>query len=348
VSSKDWNLERSYASVIYPQKRVENPESPATYVLKVDAPFRQAITRATQPVSRRQLSSIVLNMSDDREHPVRDAMLKILFGQTRTPLTGLVSLASRLSEATDGRTHPSLFVTTIEERGDARRLYMYVFPEESSYMLRTSKGEPTEAILEHLTTFVLESHLRKVARFEGKEIKTHFISGEVLDLQIGKGPRSIADYFVTDFLNAEFAINEHKGTTLAAEGLKAAFAQGDALGKQQIMEATMALVADSRRSWSLTKISHAYIPEALQPAFLGIAPNTETLGNNFMLNKDLLKGIINYRVFQIEHGVWVSAPFSAIGKSVTIQEQGKKRVLTARGVIENEKVQRDAKRPRSN
>jgi hypothetical protein len=348
VSQKDWTLERSYASVIYPQKGVAEPESPTTYVLKVDSSFRQAITQATQAVSRRRLSSIVLNMSDDREHPVRDAMLKVAFGQTRTPLTGMTNLASRLSEATDRRTNPSLFVTTIEEKGDARRLCMYVFPEESSYTLRTSKREPTEAILEHLTTFVLESQLRKVARFEGKEIKTHFIGGEVLDLQIGKGPRSIADYFVTDFLDAEFSINEYKGTTLVAEGLKAAFAHADSIGKQKIMEATMALMADGRRSWSLSRISEAYLPESLQPAFLSIAPNDETMGNSFMLNKDQLKEIINYRVFQIEHGVWVSAPFNQVGKSVTIQVEGKKRFLTARGVIENEKVQRDAKRPRSN
>ena len=105
----------------------------------------------------------------------------------------MLQLAERLSRATDGRTKPSLFVATVDERKEARRVSMYVFPEESTYALRRSSREAGEAFLEHVNSFVLESQLRKVARFEGKNIKTHFIGGDVVDLQIGSSPRSAAD-----------------------------------------------------------------------------------------------------------------------------------------------------------
>jgi hypothetical protein len=341
---REWTLQRGYASVIYPSKGASEPEPPSTYALKTDAAFRQALSVATEIATRRPMSSIVLNMDDNRVHPVREAMLKLAFGLTRTPLPAMVELALRLATSTDKRTRPALFVVTIEESGDARRASMYVFPEESTYTLRSSAQEPTEAILEHLNSFVLESRLRKVARFEGKNIKTHFINGEVVDLQIGSGPRSVADYWVTDFLDAEFAINDYKGTSLAAAALKLAFQRADATGRQTVMEAAIALMADGRRVWSLKKIADEYIPADVFEAFCSVAPNTETLTNKFMLDKALLRDQINYRIFQLETGVWVSSPFSEVGRTVKVEVDGRKRTLIARGVIQDERVQRDSKR----
>jgi hypothetical protein len=345
VATRQWALQRGYASIIYPSKRAVEPEAPRTYALKTDTAFRQALSVATEIATRRPMSSILLSMDDNREHPVRDSMLKLAFGQTRTPLSAMGELASRLAMSTDKRTRPALFVVTIDEDRDASRVSMYVFPEESTYALKSSAQEPTEAVLEHLNSFVLESRLRKVARFEGKNIKTHFISGEVVDLQIGSGPRSVADYWVADFLQAEFAINDHKGTTLVAQALKAAFQKADPRGKQKVMEAAIALMASGRRAWSIRRIADEFIPADLSNAFCSVAPNVETLGDKFMLNKDLLRDRINYRVFQLETGVWVSSPFSEVGRTVKVEDDGRRRTLTARGVIKEEKVQRDAKRP---
>jgi hypothetical protein len=348
MTDKDWLVQRGYASIIYPSKGTSSAETPRTYALKTDSSFRQALSVAIRIAGQRPMSSIVLNMDDNRAHPVRDAMMKLAFGQTRTPLPSMVELASRLAVSTDKRTRPALFVVTIDEDGESRRVSMYVFPEESTYALKSSTQEPTEATLEHLNTFVLESHLRKVARFSGKNIKTHFISGEVVDLQIGSGPRSVADYWVADFLGAEFALNDEKGTTLAASALKLAFLKADPDGKQKVMEAAIALMADNRRAWSLKKIADEFIPAGVFQAFCSVAPNAETLTNKFMLNKDLLRDRINYRVFRLETGVWVSSPFSEVGRTVKLEDDGKKRTLTARGVVQDERVQSDAKKHAKN
>ena len=121
--------------------------------------------------------------------------------------------------------------------------------------MRSTKQEPTEAFLERLSTFVLQSRLRKVARFHGRDIRSHFLQGEVVDLQIGSDPRTAADYWVTAFLQAEFAITTDKGTRLVAAGLKKAFERADFEGKQAIMEAASALMANNRQAWSLERIA---------------------------------------------------------------------------------------------
>jgi 37-kD nucleoid-associated bacterial protein len=348
VSTNEWELKRSYASQVYPTKGDKDPAPPRTYALKVDAEFRQVIVEAENVISRRQKSEIVFKMGNNREHKVRDILMRLGFGQTRTPLSAMVELGSRLAASTDGRSKASLLVVTIEEKKESCRICIYVFPEEGSYLLRTSAEQPTEATLEHLNSFGLESRLRKVARFEGKEIKSHFMSGDVVDFQFGAGPKSVADYFVTDFLAAEFALNSHKGTTVAASALKVAFERADSSGKQRVMEAAISLMADGRRAWSLQKIAEEFIPQDLQPLFLESAPNTETIETKFMLDKDLLRKIINYRVFQLKNGVWVSSPFSEVGKGVQIEDRGGTRTLIARGEVQAERVQRDAKRDKVN
>lgn len=347
MTNTNWEMQRGYASVIYSRKGENMPDPPDTYVLRTDGQFRKALAVATDIAQRRHMSAVVLNMNDDREHPVREALLRLAFGQTRTPLPAMVELATRLALSTDRRTQPSLFVVTVEAQKEVRRASMYVFPEESTYALRHSSQEPSEAFLEHVNSFVLESRLRKVARFEGKNIKTHFMNGDVVDLQIGSSPRTVADYWVTDFLDAGFAINDIKGTTLVANGLKVAFEKADSGGKQKVMEAAMALMAGGRRAWSLQRIADEYIPVELGAVFCSVAPNAETLGGKFMLSKELLRERINYRVFQLENGVWVSSPFSEVGRSVTVEEKGKSRTLTARGVIQSEKVRSNAKRPQA-
>jgi len=344
MANGSWILQRGYASIIYPTRSDDDAEAPEAFALRTDTRFRQALAVATEIAERRPMSDVVLNMSDQREHPVREALLKLAFGQTRTPLAAMMDLATRLAKSTDRRTQPSLFVVTVDERAESRRVSMYVFPEESTFALRRSNQESTEAFLEHVDSFVLESRLRKVARFEGKNIKTHFIAGRVVDLQIGSSPRGVADYWVTDFLDAGFAINDVKGTTMVADGLRLAFQKADGEGRQRVMEVAMALMADSRRAWSLERIAREYLPESLSSVFRSIAPNTDTLTGRFMLNKDLLRERINYRVFQLTSGVWVSSPFDEVGRSVKLEGEGKKQTLTARGVIESERVRSNAKR----
>ena len=321
-----------------PGKGSDPPLIPETYPLKVEPEFRQVLMEATENAGSHAMSAIGFKMGDDREHPVRELVLKVAFGQTRAPASAMGELAARLSACTDRRTGSSLMITTVHEAGERRRVSVHVFPEEDSYRLRQLRDE---AILERLRSFALRSKLRKVARFEGKNIKTHFLQGEVADLQIGSDPRTAADYWVAAFLDAEFSINSNKGTRLVAAGLHKAFAAAGPRDKQAVMEAAIALVADRRQTWSLDQIASKLVPDDLVETFCSVAPNPETRSGQFVLDKDLLRNRINYRVFQLNTGVWVSSPFQEVGESVTISKDGDDRTLSCRGVVIAEKVRSD-------
>ncbi len=337
-----WNLQRGYASHVRPGKFANPPLIPDTYPLKLEPGFRDVLDHAISAMARHPMSSVAFRMSDDREHPVRELLLKLAFGQTRTPLAAVLDLAARLAQHTDRRTGSSLMLTTVEESGDKRRVSLYLFPEEDTFRLKTVKDE---AVLERLQAFVLKSKLRKVARFEGKNIKSHFILGGVADLIIGSDPRTAADYWVAEFLDADFAINSIKGTRLVAEGLKRAFERAEPLEKQSVMEAAISIIANRRQAWTLERIGKTLLPANLAHVFCSVADNTETRTSQFMLDKDLLRNRINYRVFQLETGVWVSSPFSEVGETVKVSGTAEKRTLTCNGRIISEKVRSDKARP---
>jgi hypothetical protein len=338
----EWLLQRGYAAHIQPGKGSDPPLAPESYPLKLEADLRQILTEATEGAHRHPMSTVVFKMGDDRDHPVRDLILKVAFGQTRAPAAAKAELAARLSACTDHRTGSSLMLTTVHEVGDRRRVAMYVFPESDSYRLNTIREE---AILERLRSFVLKSKLRKVAQFEGKQIKTHFLQGQVADLQIGADPRRAADYWVTAFLEAEFAINSDKGTRLVAAALQKTFDLADPGDKQTVMEAAVSLVADKRQAWSLDQIASRLLPDHLVETFCSLAPNFEARTGQFMLDKALLRDRINYRVFQLNSGVWVSAPFQEVGETVKLTTDGDKRILSCRGEVIAEKVRSDRSSP---
>lgn len=311
AADRNWTMKRVYASVIKPSKGLENPPPSICHQLKL-ADVVDVLTGAISKVSKQPFSPIVFEMEDDRTHPVRELLMKIAFGETKSPSSAMAKLATRLCRHTDGRTGGSLLVVTVDEAGDSRRVSLYVFPEENGYQLDLEGAD--EAVLKKLTTFVLHHRLRKVARFEGKNIASHFIKGEVVDYQIGTDIKTAAEYWVASFLKADFAINTHAGTTLVVQALKTSFEEARSPQmRAKVTDIGRALVTDKRKTWSLQTIADRFVPKALRATFCGVAPNDDMRLGKFSLNKELLSSKANLRQFELEDGTVVSAPFSSIG-----------------------------------
>ena len=58
----------------------------------------------------------------------------------------------------------------------------------------------------------------------------------------------------------------------------------------------------------------------------------------FALDVAKFDELVQYRVYYLTNGVRVSAPFKELGESVTIDDDGQHRTLTARGAIQREKM----------
>ena len=61
MTSTNWEVQRGYASVIYPTKGEKSPDPPDTYVLRTDTQFRRVLAAATEIAERRPTSAMIVS-----------------------------------------------------------------------------------------------------------------------------------------------------------------------------------------------------------------------------------------------------------------------------------------------
>jgi hypothetical protein len=74
------------------------------------------------------------------------------------------------------------------------------------------------------------------------------------------------------------------------------------------------------RRFSLEQVASDVLAPAVAEPFLAAAPNPESARSLFRLNRGLFDRTVNYRVFRLDTGVWVSAPLEEVGQSVVVEQ----------------------------
>jgi hypothetical protein len=117
--------------------------------------------------------------------------------------------------------------------------------------------------------------------------------------------------------DAYFVLTGKAGTRLLAKCLRethgATSTQED---RDQISNAIVAMHASQRRNWSLRSFTNEYLSGTAKQLFISRSP-PESRTTTFRVQKDEFEQKLNFRVFRLEDNVMVSAPFGAIGKSVS-------------------------------
>jgi len=270
-----------------------------------------------------------------RQHIVRDLLISYAFRPAAKARTAALTLATRLSEAMDERSVPTLLMLTVFKDGSQRRMIMWAFPQEEAFQFRTSSRGAQIRLLTDI--FSRSSRLRKAALFEGQDRITDFWSGRVLDLQSTAGFGQAANYWINTFLDCRFGLEGNAGTRLLVESLRRTYESLDEQAdRDQLHSAMVAIRTSPKRTWSLKQFAGQYLQGEAKRVFVQSVP-TEMRNLSFKFQRDEFEKKLNFRVFRLEDDVYVSAPFATIGNSVKI-EDGQQRKLRCEGVIVQEKV----------
>lgn len=338
-----WTISRAHAYTVVPQRTTDIEVTPRGGILRLDDEIKSILARVLTEIDQRHFTPIDLEVDGtSRTSPVRDQLLEYVFGAGGQIAKAAIGLALRLAAAMDRRSTPSLLLTVLERHLDddaRRRMTLLLFPQEQAFHFESSGEVAREAVIRVLDNiFSTGSKLRKVARFDGKNIKSHFLSGEIVDYQAGTTTRSAADFWIERFLFAKFRLNSEKGMQLLAQGLRAAVAAATVDEKDQAVTALMYAVSNPRTRWSLDEFAREQLPPSARDAFLRVAPNEETRRASFDVNKSSLREKLNYRIFQLENGIYVSSPLEQVGRAITIEDSKGRRILSCSGVVVDEKV----------
>jgi hypothetical protein len=277
--------------------------------------------------------------SDDRSHVIRSQAIKVAFGSDSEALEGADQIAAHLSASTDARSKDSLLMIVVADDETATEVKLWTFPQEGVFQIsqagQAGKGPSVQAT----EAFSRGSHLRKAAIFKGKNLRTDFLSCRVVDFQVNAAARAAADFWIERFLDARLSLSSNVGTRMLANALRETVSAADGPEERlELVGAAQALRQSNREKWSIGSVADELLREPARSRLLGHPAAKRYKDGLFSLDRDAFDRLINFRVYQLDTGVWVSTPFTDKPEGVEISTEGDERRLTATGRIVAETV----------
>lgn len=330
-------LFRLHAYSVVPQRTLDETEAPIGGAVIVNAELRSVMDANMADARFDQQPLVDFDVdTDTRTNDTRDAMMTFAFGEPATAKAAAVSLADRLSLAMDRRSTPCLFVPIALREGPICRVILWIFPREDAFQLRDTAGAPTIEVLTDV--FSQKSKHRKAARFEGRNLRTEFLQGRVLDHQANAVSRDFADFWVGRFLQCVLSMKDDAGTRLLAKTIRQTYdGLESSQEREQMHSAVVAIRHSPQRRVSLYTFAERYLEGEPKAAFIKNVKTTHSLNSPFNFARDIFDETLQFRVFELEQGIFVSSPLPEIGESVRITGAGENRRLTCQGRIVDEK-----------
>ena len=331
-------LFRLHAYSVLPQRTLAEPQAPVGGAVMVNAELRGVMDANTADARFDQQPLVDFDVdTQTRTNSTRDAVMAFAFGESPTAKAAAVSLADRLSQAMDRRSTPCLFVPAALRDGEMRQVILWIFPREDAFQLRQAAAGPTIEVLTDV--FSQKSKHRKAARFQGRELRIDFLTGRVLDHQANAVSRDFADFWVSRFLECVLSMKDDAGTRLLAKTIRQTYDSLEtADDREQMHSAVIAMRRSPQRRVSLYTFAERYLDGDARNAFVANITHEHALRSPFNFVRDVFDDTLQFRVFELERGVFVSSPLTEIGETVTISGGGDNRRLVCEGKIVDEKL----------
>lgn len=269
-------------------------------------------------------------------HPVRQLLLDFSFGAAATAVTASRHLSEKLGDSMDYRSPPALLMLTCLKDRSRRRTIMWAFPQESGFQFRSDGKGSRIRLLKDI--FSHSSRLRKAALFEGPNQPSGFVSGRIIDHQAIGSFGAGADYWVDKFLECQFALSGVMGTRRLTGYLRSAH---DALTTQperdQVFSTILAIRTSPTRNWTYQRVADQFLAGVAQNEFLLRIPARER-NLAFAFDRKEFEQRLNFRIFETQQGIYISAPFGTVGTTVKLTGQTTQRRVKVDDLVVDEKV----------
>jgi hypothetical protein len=338
--SLECGVSRLYAFAITPRKgEQEDDYSPEGGALLITAELKGIIYDNIASAAFDKRTPIDFNVNvTTRSNEVRDYIINFAYADAAEGRAAALGIAHRLAGAMDNRSTPCLLIIAALEREDERVVTFWTFPRDEAFRLRNRRSGPTIQILSDV--FSKTSRLRKAAYFRGRRLRNHFLSGKALDFQADHANRELAEFWIARFLQCRHEIGSDTGTRLVARIMRKAYERcSDPEDQEELYAAMIAMRRSPQKRISLYQFADRYLREGgtARNAFMQGVPNTESVNALFEFSTPTFDEALQFRVFQLRTGVFVSSPLKEIGESVQLSE-GAERRLSCEGVVVDERL----------
>lgn len=236
----------------------------------------------------------------------RDLMLA--FHASPSAATGLL-IAQRLQLVTDKRSGTGLFFLIVGNNGLKQRVVMSRFPTDQAIRADVSSGSLDVEFLEEVFIKRLSSY--KAALFEHPTPPAGFWKGHATDRQAGQSGEHISEYWLKEFLNADFSETPAQGTRRLATALKDALKSNPSPSVKTEIAHASSLASGVFQSKALTIedfCKHFGLSNAAQDAVKAALPKPSLFGKKFTFDSAQFKIVAPYRTVEMNTGAILTAP----------------------------------------
>jgi hypothetical protein len=252
--------------------------------------------------------------------------------------TGL-PIAQRLQAVTDNRSGTGLCFLLGGNHGLKKRVVISRFPTDQAILADTASGSLDVEFLEQVFIKRLSSY--KAALFEHESPPDGFWTGIATDRQAGKSGEHISEYWLGDFLNADFSETPAQGTRRLATSLKIALKANPNLSvKGEIAHASsLASAVFQDKSLTIkTFCDHFGLSNAAQETIRKTLQKSSLFGKAFIFDSKQFKNVAPYRTVEMNTGAILTAPNEDFEIIFNIKESDGFIEYSTRGKINDQRL----------
>jgi hypothetical protein len=266
--------------------------------------------------------------------------LLIDFQASPSAATGL-PIAQRLQLATDNRSGVGLLFLLIGDHGLKKRLIASRFPTDQAVLADLSAGGLNVEFLEQVFIKRLSSY--KALLIEHQTPKDGFWKAIATDRQAGQSGEHISEYWLKEFLDADFSETAAAGTRRLARALKDAVKANPSLSvKAEIAHASsLAPAALAGKSLTIDEFcDHFGLSIPARETIKSRLSKASLFAKKFEFDPNEFKTVAPYRTVELDTGAILTAPSDSFEEVFESQIVGDDIEFRARGRVSDQRLAR--------
>jgi len=305
-------IQAIYSFLTYPKR--SQPDDPLAPGVQIPIGGDNKLVRMLDGLFLRAAEDCIVPImfrsdTKDQMNPVREELQALL----ATPsVESAAPLALRLQRSTAGTSGMGLmFICIGTETGAAageNRILISRFPADEGVVAERSDATLTVQFVEQV--FLKSAYSYKAATFVADGRVDQLWKGSIVDRQLNHGSKAVADYWIVDFLAAEFATTAAAGTKRLAAALREAISSTTKVAiKQEIAAAAQLAGNIPNRAMTVAGFCERFnFSDETKAAVVACIRPPRLANDRFRFDAGEFARHLAYKQVELDNGALLTAP----------------------------------------
>ena len=266
---------------------------------------------------------------------VRDELMALVDSPS---IEAAKAVAIRLQKATMGTSGMGLLFISIGDDGAAQRVVVSRFPADEGVVAERDSEKLTVAFVDQV--FLKSSHAYKAATYVREGKADDMWKGHAIDKQMNNNSKSVADYWIVDFLRSELLNTPAGGTRRLANALRAVLtATADPQIKAEITAAVQLATNIPDKALTIAEFGDEFHFSAKTKEAIAAKVNPSRLVNEkFKFDSGEFSKHLAYKQVELDNGAVLTAPAEKFDTCFATAEAATGTTFTTTGQVVDERL----------